>query len=874
MKLEDLSISRQGKLVVINHQKYQIEYNLTKGTWNYSNTNGKSIIKNGFTHIRLSDGSTLKTLNPGFREFRTEPVKTDAYGTYQTLHFIYATTSTDELHQTAKTTDISNDHSDQIKRSTKSDPSTSSSTDELIVSDEVTNESGIRIHTYLTCYANHPYVLLKVEVENLNNTPLCLANITLIDISAQHGTIQLDSHPSQYHLYLRIPPISPSTTARHKIYDGFHFNRDNTVHPCQDGILHDTISKKSLLFGFITSDKWWPRMQLGYEVSKRKSQQGLTSWSLYNDCEDTECPSGRIVSSEIGYIDFSDDAKSSYSRYTERHATEENTSSIQNTYSSNKSSNVIVNKAEVGWSFSNDNLHGKVTAKSIKQEVESLVQSPLFKPTLVGGVDYVHIESGWQAHPGSLSLNRDSYPEGMASVVEVIHESGIKAGICIDPFAVERNSDFIKQNPDTCIRYKSTETSNSDNDGPSRVVANEPVEVYLPGRENALSILDVSNPKTQKHVQKIIMKIVNEWGYDIIKVDLSSYTSGMMNVAENATWYDKSLSSTELYRCALEILRDSVESTRNDVTIAVYNAIDSVCIGSFPVNYPQLRQKSTDHSDNWHQQKGIKHRLCRYAGYLSEIGVLWNHVYGELAVDEPRPVNETVVELTAAALSGASVQCANPPNQISKHRAELAAKILPLIGKTAKAVDVFDEILPQIWHLPIETERESWELIGIFNWKDQQDDLQLDLNEIGLNPEKDYLVHDFWMRHYLGVVSKHVTLLNMAPRTAKLLCLREQQQIPQILSTDMHYTQGSVEIISAGWDEHSQSYLVICHPPRIAEGSLFLHIPEGYIPTGVSAYGSQYKYSWDKPIYQLTFGATESLVQASIQFMKSEGGSQ
>ena len=867
MKLEDLSISRQGKLVVINHQKYKIEYNLTKGTWNYSDSNGKSIIKNGFTHISLSDGTILKTLNPGLREFRTEPVNTDEYGTYQTLHFIYETSSRERPQNSEE-----NASKNKSKRS-KSDSSDKTTTDVSVDSDEKFNESDIRVHTYLTCYANQPYVLIRVEVENLNQTPISLANITLVDISPKQGAIQLDSNPSQYHLFLRIPPISPSSTARHKIYDGFHFNRDNTVQPCQDGILFDTVSKKSLIFGFVTTDKWWPRMQMGYESSKRKSQQGLTSWSLYNDCEGTECPSGKVVSSEIGYFDCSDETKSAYGRYTERFTKVENASTEQDTEINKKPHYDITKKVDVGWSFSDVNMQGKMSAKTIKKEVESISQSPLFDPSLVGGIDYIHIDSGWQPHPGNLSLNRDNFPEGMLSVVEMIHKNGYKAGIRIDPFAIERNSDFIKRNPDTCLRYKSAGSSESENGEPSHVAANEPVEVYLPWRENALSILDVSNPKTQKHVKQIIKKIANEWGFDIIKVDLSSYTSGMMTVASNATWSDKSLSSTELYKCAISLLKESAESTRSDVSLAGYNVIDSISIGSFHLNYPQLRQKSIDHSDNWHQQKGIKHRLCRYAGHLSDYGVLWQHVYGELVVDEPRPVNETIVELTAAALSGASVQWANTPNQISKHRAELAAKIFPLIGQTAKSVDVYDEILPRIWHLPVETERESWELIGIYNWKDQQEDLQLDLEEIGLDPGKDYLVHDFWMSHYLGIVSKHVTLLNMAPRSAKLLCLREQLQTPQILSTDMHYTQGQVEIISAGWDELSQSYLVICQPPRKIEGSVFIHVPENYIPTGVSAYGSTYKYSWDKPIYKLTFGATDSLIQASIQFMKTEGGS-
>ncbi len=862
MKLEDLSISRRGKLVVINHQKYQIEYNLAKGTWNYSDNSGKSIIKNGFTHISFADGTVLKTLNPGFREFRTEPVNTDSSGNYQTLHFIYDTAVRPEQPKNSGQNSAKGT-SDNLENPPKHE----STEDTTSGTAEKSNTSNIRVHTYLTCYAEHPYVLLKVEVENLSETPICLSNITLIDITTQPGVLQLDSHPSQYHLFLKIPPIAPSANAHHKIYDGFHFNRDNTVHPCQDGLLHDTVSKKAFLFGFITTHKWWPRLQIGYEAAKRKTPQGLTSWSLYNDCENTTCPSGEVISSEIGYLDFSEDAKSTYTRWTHRLAAERNALTGQNTNRTDKTQANSNHKADVGWSFNVDNMMGKVSAKSIKKEIDAIMQSSLFNPTLVGGIADIHLESGWQPHPGSLSLDQDSFPESMAPVVDIIHKNGCHAGICIDPYAIERNSEYIKRNPETCLRYT------ADDDRYDNIVANEPIEVHLPGRDRALAILDVSHPKTQRHVRNIIKKIVDEWGYDKIKVDLSSYSSGMMSVAARTTWYEKSLSSAELYRRALEILKDSVDSTKREVTLAGYNVLDSVSIGSFPLNYPQLRLKNIDQTENWHQQKGTKHRLCRYAGYLNEHGVLWNHIYGDFVVDEPRPVNEAIVELTAAALSGASVQCANTPNQLTTYRAELVSKIFPLTGQAAKSVDLFDEILPRLWHLPIETERESWDLIGVFNWKDQQDDAQLHLDEIGLNPDKDYLVHDFWMRHYLGIVSKNVTLLNIAPRSVKLLCFREQQQTPQLLSTDMHFTQGSVEIMSAGWDEHSHSFLIICQPPRLTESSVFIHVPENYIPTGVSAYGSDYKYSWDKPIYQLTFGATDSLIHASIQFIKTTGSS-
>lgn len=876
MKLEELAISRRGKLVVINHQKYQIEFNLSKGTWNYSDRTGKTIIKNGFTQICLKDGTTLKTSAAGFREFQTEPLMTDAFGTHQTVKFSYETTASSKHRKNDEPANSTTQPNSSEHEPNPSDPADLSENDS-VDTDDAADGIGIRIHTYLTCYAEHPYVLLKVGVENLNASPICLTNITLVDISAQHGVIQLGGHPSKYHLFLKMPPISPSSGTHRKIYDGFQLNQDNTLHPCQDGILYDTESKKSLVFGFVTFNKWWPRMQIGFQASKRKSQQGITTWSLYHDCEQKECQGGDEVTSEISFLEVSEDTTSSYTRYIERLAAENRTQKPailpQTRLHDHTVTDLPSHHTFAAWSFSPENMPEGLAAKTIEEQTRSIEKNPLFKPALTGGIDYINLETGWESEPGDLTPNQDNFPEGMKPVVEQIHTKGFKAGICIDPFAIARNSKLLQKHPSACLRTKNREQNPTKEGDKSPDVKDDPIEVHLPARETALSILDVSHPETQKHVQKVVKQVIDEWGFDLIKADFSSYTSGMMSVASNVTWHDSSLTSIELYRQAVRLLTDAVNSAKNDVILAGYNLIESVSIGSFHLNYPLLCQKSASDSDSWHQQHGIKHRMSRYAGYLNAHNTLWKHAYGGLNVDEPRPVNEAIVEMTATALSGAAAMCANTPSTFSLHRAELIAKLFPLSGDAATAVDRYDEPFSRIWHLPIETPRENWNLVGIFNWKDQQDDIHLNLDSFGLNPEKGYHVHDFWMRQYLGIISKNVNLMNMPPRSAKLLCLREEQQVPQLLSTDMHYTQGSVEILSAGWDNHSQSYLLICKPPRETEGTFFIYVPEKYLPIGVSAYGSDYHYSWDKPIYKLTVGPSETYIHASIQFSNITGGS-
>ena len=873
MKIEDLSVSRRGKLVVIDHQKYQIEYNLSKGTWNYNDQLGKTIIKNGLTQVGLTDGTTLKTSDAGFREFTTEAVETDSYGTYQLLRFSYQPEKKTHL-----LTDDGNGESQNSENADDSEPTSEiieTDSNEQSIQDDGLNPPDIRINTYLTCYTDQPYVLLKIGVENLNASPLFLKDISLIDISTQHGLIQLGGHPSQYHLYLKLPPISPSSGTHRKIYDGFNLTKDNSSQPCQDGMLYDTETKNSLLFGFLTADKWWPNVKVGYKATKRKSQQGITTWGLYHECETAECEPGNEITTEIGYIDFVEKATASYNQYIERFSKDNKAiTSIGLTAENNKNlvDNQFDNKTISGWSITSDKKDGKLSAKYIDERSRAIAENPLFKPVHSGGIDYIHLESGWQGNPGERALNTDDFPDGMSSVVEKIHDLGFKASICIDPYVIESDSKIISKFPDICLRTTEHNNPSKENKENNSNPTNEPVEVYLPGRKKALAILDVSHPETQKHVRKWVKKISDEWGFDLIKTDMSSYTSGMMSVIQNVSLHDKSLTSTELYRLAINTVKESIDSTQNKPILSGYNLIDSVCIGSMPINFPLLRHKYVNNTDSWHQQNGIKHKLSRYTRYLSGHNLLWKQVYGELSVDTPRPANEVIVELTAAALSGGAVYCVNDPTSFSQNRAELIAKILPISQQAAYSVDRYDKTLPEIWHLPVSTSQEDWDLIGIFNWSDHQEDILLDLADTTIDDDKDFLVHDFWMRQYLGIVSKKVSLMNIPPRSAKLLCLRKQQHVPQLLSTDLHYSQGAVEILSAGWDEHSNSFMLVCRPPRESEGTFYIHVPEDYIPIGVSTFGSKYRYKWEKPVYELTFDPTDTLIHTSIQFSKTTGG--
>ena len=826
-----IAVSRQGNLAVINHEKFQIHFNLAKGTWDYIDETGQTIIKNGRTQITLQDGSTVSTEDAGTRKFISEPMR---------LH-------SEPLEP------LSSGSAETTENVAARQRATETRQYEVLFSHEPA-EKGIRLNTYLYCFPDESHIVLKVGIENLGRAPVALDSVTLLGISTNRGAVQLGGQPSGYHLFLNTPPTFAGGGIQ-RLYDGFQRNENHANPPCQCGILHDTDSRRALVFGFLTTEKWWPQVQVGHQVMGKESP-GINRWCLYHQCERYRCKKGEEVTSESVYLNFVDGAEAAYRHYTELVAAQNGAQTTKQLVS--------------GWNLlDSEAAEPEVeAANTYLEQTALLAESPLFRPQYPGGITHLQVD----ATPADVGADVETDIEtDIEEMVSHIRARGFKAAIRINPFSVARDSALLRKHPDSCLQKRRTSPRTKE-------------------REDVV-LLDVSHPKAQAHIHQQFQRFIAEWGCELIQADFSAYTT-LLTSPHNMTWHDKSLTSVQLYRLAVQVLKNAVAEAaaarqtegQAEVLLAGRNLIAAPCIGSFVMNSPvaSVGHHGTD-TVNWHHQNGTKHRVSQTALHHSEHNTLWNHVFGELKVDEPRPINEAIVEITAAAFAGSAVFCADSLLTLKPHRAELLAKLFPLIGTAAKPVALYDEPFPRIWSLSVsrntsvqgeldKAAAEKWYLVAVFNWRDHEDDVDFELDALGLPAsKKDYLVHDFWMRQYLGTVSESVTLLNIPSRSVKLLCLREEQDVPQLLSTDIHWTQGSVEILSAGWDSKSESYLLVCKPPRQAKGTCFIHVPEDYLPIGMSAYGSEYHYRWEAPICQVTFGPTEQLIHANVRFARTSG---
>ncbi len=78
----------------------------------------------------------------------------------------------------------------------------------------------------------------------------------------------------------------------------------------------------------------------------------------------------------------------------------------------------------------------------------------------------------------------------------------------------------------------------------------------------------------------------------------------------------------------------------------------------------------------------------------------------------------------------------------------------------------------------------------------------------GLNPERGYLLFDFWNQKFLGKVHGQYSVL-LKPHQCEVISLRADLHHPELIGTDRHITMGGVEIQDEKWDPRLEELRVV-----------------------------------------------------------------
>ena len=213
------------------------------------------------------------------------------------------------------------------------------------------------------------------------------------------------------------------------------------MYPSHDGVLRDAKSGKALVFGFLTTEKWWPRIQIGCQNNRgrgSKKTSGVNPWTLYHQCKQ-ECVSGEEVTSETAYINFTEGATAAYKHYTELVAAR----NTPNEGDPIEAQSFSACRAPItAWTISDT--EGPLDTNAILAQTDALAENPLFQPNCPGSIDYIQLDavsgSELASFTGASTLQSGEETQAIANQIRA---KGFKAGIRFNPFCVALDSELL-----------------------------------------------------------------------------------------------------------------------------------------------------------------------------------------------------------------------------------------------------------------------------------------------------------------------------------------------------------------------------------------------------------------------------------------------
>ena len=204
----------------------------------------------------------------------------------------------------------------------------------------------------------------------------------------------------------------------------------------------------------------------------------------------------------------------------------------------------------------------------------------------------------------------------------------------------------------------------------------------------------------------------------------------------------------------------------------------------------------------------------------------WYNDPDTLMVGEAAPLSVARIAATVVALPGQLTFFGDKLGRLPPERMRLLQQVLPVADvhplDLAPVVD-----LKPVWDLKIRRPFATWDVVSIFNWGDQPQEFRVPFAALGLDESKGYLLWEFWSRKFIGVRRGSIQV-HIEPRTNLLLAVHELLRRPQVLSTDRHVAQGTVELGDLAWDQDRS--VLTCTFKLVADDPLtvFVHVPARY----------------------------------------------
>lgn len=413
------------------------------------------------------------------------------------------------------------------------------------------------------------------------------------------------------------------------------------------------------------------------------------------------------------------------------------------------------------------------------------------------GLEWIQVDDGYQRAFSDWEGN-ERFPHGMKWLAQRIRALGLRPGLWLAPYVVSEGTAIHRDHPDWLIR---------DLDGSLRHCGDRGT--------TKLYGLDVSIPAAAEWLRGLMHRVANDWGYDFIKIDFVEWT---LLAAER--YHDAGWSRAMAYRRGAGIIREAIGPARHLLDCGPAQ----MTVGLLDSTRIELDQPF----ETWEQYQGAFNSAApamakRYYFHKRT----WINDADHIGVALLTPP-QAMAAASIIALSGGTMISGDRLVDLDQLRLAIVQKVFPSFGEAARPIDLFERSKPEIFSLPVKTPFEQWTVVALFNYEEGGAvEKGVSLARLGLDAHEQWLAFDFWQQCPLGSVSGELRVLVPATSVA-LVALRRDRGVPQVLSTDRHFTQGGIELGDVQWDGAANTLAGISKGGAGTAHNVFVHVPPGF----------------------------------------------
>lgn len=451
------------------------------------------------------------------------------------------------------------------------------------------------------------------------------------------------------------------------------------------------------------------------------------------------------------------------------------------------------------------------------------------------GWNHLAIDDGWQVAVGDWEPAPERFPKGMKAIADAVHAKGMTAGLWIAPFRVNVDSALAKAHPGWL---------RAPNELGKQVVGEKD------------RILDITAPGAYEWVRDLSKKVTQDWGFDaLMEADFVYY----LPLADG--YHDPKLTRVEVFRKGMQALREGMRPDAFLMSFApqpiTATFAEGIRLGD---DCAPIWRKSANKWP-WGCVESMTNAARKYyyspwAWRADQDCVFFAHDETRRrwsVLDQPALTHEeSIAWLTAAALTGGVVKIGDRFSSLAPTEVAALQKILPVLDRPARPVDLFREEHPKIWVLPVKAAFGQWTIVGVFNWDDTEQVTTLDFRELGLGANGFYTVYGFWEDTYYGTAEKQVQV-SVPPHGVRLLSFRPYEGHPMFLATSRHFSGGATDFTTLHWHDDERHLDGVFNGIADTDYRLSVLVPETFAEPKVSVSIGPTKTSMEGRVLRIEF---------------------